>query len=105
MKKLAGKAAFVTGASRGIGAAIAEALAADGADVAISYFASPEKAGRVAAAIREHGVKGEAIQADAGDGEAVRAAVKAAHQALGRLDILVNNAGMFERVALHQSTD
>ncbi len=105
MKKLEGKTAFVTGASRGIGAAIATELAASGADVVISYFNSPADAERVVEAIRAHGVKGEAIRADAGDGEAVRAAVRAAHEVLGRLDILVNNAGMFERVPLHQSTD
>jgi 3-oxoacyl-[acyl-carrier protein] reductase len=105
VKRLAGKAAFVTGSSRGIGAAIAVELAANGADVALSYFSSPEKAAQVLGVIRDHGVKGEAIRADAGDGEAVRGAVRAAHQALGRLDILVNNAGMFERVPLHLSTD
>jgi 3-oxoacyl-[acyl-carrier protein] reductase len=105
LKTLAGKAAFVTGASRGIGAAIAEAFAASGADVVISYFSSPDDAERVLAAIRGHGAKGEAIRADAGDGMAVRSAVKTAHETLGRLDILVNNAGMFERVPLHESTD
>jgi 3-oxoacyl-[acyl-carrier protein] reductase len=105
VKQLEGKAAFVTGASRGIGAAIAAEFAASGADVVISYFNSPADAERVVETIRSHGVKGEAIRADAGDGEAVRGAVKAAHERLGRLDILVNNAGIFERVAMHQSTD
>jgi len=105
VKQLEGKAAFVTGASRGIGAAIAAEFAASGADVVISYFNSPADAERVIETIRSHGVKGEAIRADAGDGEAVRGAVKAAHERLGRLDILVNNAGIFERVAMHQSTD
>ena len=106
MKKLAGKAAFVTGASRGIGAAIAQELAAAGADVVISYFNSPDDAERVVGIVREHGVKGEAIRADAGDGAAVRGAVNAAYELLGgRMDILVNNAGMFERVALHESSD
>jgi 3-oxoacyl-[acyl-carrier protein] reductase len=105
VKQLEGKAAFVTGASRGIGAAIAAEFAASGADVVISYFSSPADAERVVETIRAHGVKGEAIRADAGDGEAVRDAVKAAYERLGRLDILVNNAGIFERVAMHQSTD
>lgn len=105
MKRLQGKAAFVTGASRGIGAAIAEELAANGADVVISYFKSAGEAEETVAAIRAHGVKGEAVRADAGDGAAVRASVQAAHAALGRLDILVNNAGMFERVPLHESSD
>jgi 3-oxoacyl-[acyl-carrier protein] reductase len=105
LKRLEGKAAFVTGASRGIGAAIAEELAANGAEVVISYFNSASEAENVVAAIRKHGVKGEAVRADAGDGAAVRASVHAAYAALGRLDILVNNAGMFERVPLHESTD
>ena len=105
MKRLAGKAAFVTGASRGIGAAIAQAFAAEGADVVFSWFNSPDDAERVLAVIRGHGVKGEAIRADAGDGAAVRAAVRSAHEALGRLDILVNNAGIFERVPLHEFSD
>lgn len=105
VRKLEGKAALVTGASRGIGAAIAEGFAANGADVVITYFNSPDDAERVLAAIRAHGVKGEAIRADAGEGHAVRAAVKAGHDVLGKLDILVNNAGMFQRVALHESTD
>jgi 3-oxoacyl-[acyl-carrier protein] reductase len=105
VKQLEGKAAFVTGASRGIGAAIAAEFAASGADVVISYFNSPADAERVVETIRSHGVQGEAIRADAGDGEAVRGAVKAAYERLGRLDILVNNAGIFERVAMHQSTD
>lgn len=95
----------MTGASRGIGAAIAEALAAHGADVVISYFHSPDDAERVVAAVRGHGVKGEAVRADAGDASAVRHAVATAHERLGRLDILVNNAGMFQRVALHESSD
>jgi 3-oxoacyl-[acyl-carrier protein] reductase len=105
LKRLEGKRALVTGGSRGIGAAIAEAVAASGADVAITYFNSAGEAERVLAAIAAQGVKGEAIRADAGDGEAVRAAVNAAHERLGGLDILVNNAGMFERVPLQDSTD
>jgi len=105
LKKLQGKAAFVTGASRGIGAGIAEELAAQGADVVISYWSSADQAAQVVAAIREAGGKSEAIRADAGDAAAVRAAVLSAHELLGRLDILVNNAGVFERVPLHESTD
>jgi 3-oxoacyl-[acyl-carrier protein] reductase len=105
LKKLEGKTALVTGGSRGIGAAIAEAFAANGADVAITYFNSPGEAERVLAAITAQGAKGEAIRADAGDGEAVRTAVASAHERLGHLDILVNNAGMFERVPLQDSTD
>lgn len=88
---LQGKAALVTGASRGIGAAIARALAAAGADVAITYSASPAKAEQV---VKEIGGKAFAIQADSADPKAVQAAVAEAAKRLGRFDILVNNAGV-----------
>ncbi|WP_088347588.1 MULTISPECIES: SDR family oxidoreductase [Rhodomicrobium] len=105
MGVLSGKKALVTGASRGIGAAIARALGAAGADVALTYFSSPAQAEATAAAIRAHGVTGEAIRADAGDAEAVRASVALAHERLGGLDILVNNAGMFRRCLLQSTSD
>ena len=104
MSGLGGKKALVTGASRGIGAAIAKGLAAAGADVALTYFNSPAEAEATVRTIRALGVRGEAIRADAGDGEAVRQAVTPAHERLGGLDILVNNAGMFERRLLHETT-
>lgn len=88
---LKGKAALVTGASRGIGAAIAKALAAAGADVAITYSSSPDKA---AAVVRELGGKALAIQADSADAKAVRNAVAQTAKAFGRFDILVSNAGI-----------
>lgn len=91
---LAGKVALVTGGSRSIGAAIANRLAADGATVAITYSASPERARDVVGAIEATGARGLAIRADAGDPDAVRAAVAAVVEAFGRLDILVNNAGI-----------
>ncbi|NUT14673.1 MAG: 3-oxoacyl-ACP reductase FabG [Cupriavidus sp.] len=91
---LAGKAALVTGGSRSIGAAIARRLAADGAKVAITYSASPEKAQEVVAQIEASGGRALAIQADAGNPAAVRAAVAQAAQAFDGLDILVNNAGI-----------
>ncbi|RAK53009.1 3-oxoacyl-ACP reductase family protein [Phenylobacterium deserti] len=91
---LAGKTALVTGGSRGIGAAIARRLAADGAAVAITYSASPQRARDVVRDIEAAGGRAVAIQADAGDPAAVRAAVQRTARELGSLDILVNNAGL-----------
>jgi 3-oxoacyl-[acyl-carrier protein] reductase len=91
---LTGKRALVTGASRGIGAAIAKALAAEGADVAITYEKSAEAAGEVVRAIEALGRRAIAIHADSADVGAVRASVERAATALGGLDILVNNAGI-----------
>lgn len=88
------KRALVTGASRGIGASIAEALAAEGADVAITYEKSADRAAEVVAAIKAKGRKAVAIQADNGDAAAVQASVEKAVGELGGLDILVNNAGI-----------
>jgi NAD(P)-dependent dehydrogenase (short-subunit alcohol dehydrogenase family) len=91
---LAGKRALVTGAARGIGAAIAKKLAADGADVAITYEKSMEKAEAIVADMRALGRRALAIQADAANPEASSAAVERAVADLGGLDILVNNAGV-----------
>jgi 3-oxoacyl-[acyl-carrier protein] reductase len=92
-KKLAGKVALVTGGSRGIGAAIAKRLAADGASVAITYTKGADAAKSVVQAIEKDGGKAVAIQADATDAAAAKAAVEQTVAKLGRLDILVNNAG------------
>lgn len=95
MGHLSGKAALVTGGSRGIGAAIARHLARGGADVAITYTSSPEKASAVVAEVQSMGRRGLAIKADSADADAVAAAVDQAAERLGRLDILVNNAGIY----------
>ncbi|HSZ98453.1 MAG TPA: 3-oxoacyl-ACP reductase family protein, partial [Bradyrhizobium sp.] len=94
MMLLQGKLALVTGASRGIGAAIAKTLAAEGADVAITYEKSADLANEVVKAIRDHGRKGIAIQADSADVSAVQASIEKTVRELGGLDILVNNAGI-----------
>jgi 3-oxoacyl-[acyl-carrier protein] reductase len=92
-KKLEGKVALVTGGSRGIGAAIAKRLAADGAHVAITYAKGASAASEVVKAIEHDGGKAVAIQADAANVEAVKAAVEKTVAIFGQLDVLVNNAG------------
>jgi len=94
-KKLKGKVALVTGGSRGIGAAIAHALADDGADVAVSYAASAAKADEVVAALKKKGVRAAAFKADQGNTDEVRDLVAKVNKDFGRIDILVNNAGVF----------
>jgi 3-oxoacyl-[acyl-carrier protein] reductase len=92
-QKLAGKVAVVTGGSRGIGAAIAKRLATDGANVAITYTKGADAAASVVKEIERAGRKAIAIQADAADADAVKAAVEKTVATFGRLDVLVNNAG------------
>lgn len=103
-KKLSGKVALVTGASRGIGAAIARRLADDGADVAITYSSSRAKADELVKSIEAGGTRGLAILADNADADAVKRAVNETVATLGRIDILVNNAGLIRLAPIHEVT-
>jgi 3-oxoacyl-[acyl-carrier protein] reductase len=101
---LQGKVAIVTGASRGIGRAIAERLASEGASVVVNHRASVAQAAEVVAAIERGGGKVLAVQADMGVVADVRRLVADAVKHLGKLDILVNNAGVGERTAMADVT-
>ena len=104
MSKLAKKVALVTGGSRGIGAAIAQRLAADGAAVAITYTKGADAASSVVKAIEQAGGRAFAIQADAADAVAVKGAVEKTVATFGGLDVLVNNAGTAIPKAFEDST-
>ncbi|WP_331372241.1 SDR family oxidoreductase [Sinorhizobium chiapasense] len=99
------KVAIITGASRGIGAAIAERLAKDGFTVVINYSGDPAPAEVLARAIEEGGGKALTARADVSSVEAVRRMFDAAEAAFGGVDVLVNNAGILKTVALADTTD
>jgi 3-oxoacyl-[acyl-carrier protein] reductase len=103
-KKLNGKVAVVTGASKGIGAAIARQLAAEGAAVVVNYSSSKDGADRVVAEITGSGGKAVAVQADVAKEADVRRLFADAKKAFGRLDVLVNNAGVYEFLPLEAVT-
>src|SRR5262245_5388170 len=103
-KKLAGKVAVVTGASKGIGAAIAKALADEGASVVVNYASSKAGAERVVAEITARGSKAVAVQADVAKHADIQRLFARTKEAFGRLDVLVNNAGIYEFAPLEQVT-
>jgi 3-oxoacyl-[acyl-carrier protein] reductase len=104
-KKLNGKVAVVTGASKGIGAAIAEALGAEGAAVVVNYSSSREGADRVVAAIAGDGGRAIAVQANVAKKADINRLFDETKKAFGKLDILVNNAGIYEMAPLESVTE
>jgi 3-oxoacyl-[acyl-carrier protein] reductase len=103
-KKLSGKVAVVTGASKGIGAAIAKQLADEGAAVVVNYASSKEGADRVVSEITSQGGRAVAVQADVAKQADIRRLFAEALRAFGRLDVLVNNAGVYEFAPLEEVT-
>ena len=103
--KLTGKVAVVTGASKGIGAAIAKHLAADGAAVVVNYSASKAGADKVVAEIKAEGGKAVAVQANVAKKADIEKLVAETNKAFGPIDILVNNAGIYEFAPLEQITE
>ena len=104
MKKLAGKVAVVTGASKGIGASIAESLATEGASVVVNYASSKAAAEAIVKRIEEQGGKALAVQADVSKHEEIRHLFAETKAAYGKLDVLVNNAGIYEFAPLESIT-
>jgi len=105
MSKLKNKVAVVTGASKGIGAGIAKALAAEGASVVVNYASSKEGADRVVAEIAEKGGKAVAVQGNVAKASDVQRIFAETKKAFGRLDVLVNNAGVYEFAPLAEITE
>ena len=105
MSKLAGKVAVVTGASKGIGAGIAKALAAEGAAVVVNYASSKAGADAVVEVIAGAGGKAVAVQGDVSNEAQARGVVDTALKEFGRLDILVNNSGVYEFAPIETTTE
>lgn len=101
---LTGRVALVTGGSRGIGAAVARRLAADGAAVALTYLSAADRAAKVVAEIEAAGGRAIALPADSGEADEMVAAVDRTVTELGRIDILVNNAGTFPYAMIDEVT-
>jgi 3-oxoacyl-[acyl-carrier protein] reductase len=105
MSKLTGKVAVVTGASKGIGAAIAKALAAEGASVVVNYASSQAGADAVVAAITQAGGKAVAVRGDVSQAADAQGIIDAAIETYGRLDVLVNNSGVYEFAPIEGITE
>lgn len=103
-KKLSGKVAVVTGASKGIGAGIAEALASEGASIVVNYSTSKEGADKVVEKIAKNGGKAIAIQANIANPQEIEKLFSESKKAFGKIDILVNNAGIYETSPIEQIT-
>ncbi len=105
MSKLKGKVALITGASKGIGAGIAKALASEGAAVVVNYASSKEGAERVVADIEKDGGKAIAVQGDVAKSSDVQRIFDKTTQAYGKIDVLVNNAGVYQFAPLEEITE
>ncbi len=105
MSKLEGKVAVVTGASKGIGAGIAKALAKEGAAVVVNYASSREGADAVVAAIASSGGRAVAVRGDVSKASEAQGVIDAAVKEFGRLDVLVNNSGVYEFAAIEDVTE
>src|SRR5215208_2147368 len=101
-KKLAGKVAVVTGASKGIGAGIAKYLAVEGASVVVNYASSKEAADHMVNEITKEGGKAIAVQADVAKKKDIERLFAETKKAFGRLDILINNAGVYQFAPLEE---
>jgi len=105
MSKLSGKVAVVTGASKGIGAGIAKALAAEGASVVVNYSSSKQGADRIVTEIKDKGGKAIAVQGDVSKAADIKRLFAETKKSFGALDVLVNNAGVYKFAPLEEVTE